>query len=580
MDTLKERQESEGLIELYDSFGDLFNFFCTNTTIHGTVRLVCSSHNQLKTAFWSLLFLAAFGMLSWQFGLLFEEYWKYPVIMNISVPSKPKMFPSITLCDMNPHRSLFVKRYLEELDEFAQENIYSLYKLNITEKQAGGHSGPALRPSFNRLFHLDRSISLEKLDRDAINEVGFRLCNGTDGDCFYRTHSSGVTAIQDWYQFHFINIMALLPPQNEKFHEDHEGNFILSCCYNGEPCQEHNYNISRHPIYGSCYTFNNWEKNNWRAKRPGLTHGMLASRSLIGTPQSGLVWKALQLSEPTASLILLFSLPEISFFLKVEQNNHFPLLSTEAGVKVMIHGQNQKPFLDHQGISLRPGTETTIHVREDEVEHRGSPYSNCTEDNRDVADQRLSDSVHQACLHSCLQELMIQTCGCGYYFYPLPDGAQYCNYNQHPAWGHCFYKLYQKQKSHRPSCFSLCPKPCRGFLYQFSTGVAKWPSSKSEDLILSVLGKDSSRNWRNSSAKVHIFHQRLNYFSMKEEPVYLVPDLLFEMGRLWGQWFGSSVLSIVEILELLLDVTALTFVLGYRRFFGSRPRPQQDLARE
>ncbi|KAM9039365.1 amiloride-sensitive sodium channel subunit delta [Sarcophilus harrisii] len=542
MDTLKEKQKSEGLIELYDSFGDLFKFFCTHTTIHGTVRLVCSSHNQLKTAFWSLLFLAAFGMLSWQIGLLFEEYWTYPVRMNISILSEPKMFPSITLCDMNPHR--LVKRYLEELDEFAQENIYSLYKLNITEKQAGGHGGPAPRP--DRLFHLDRSISLEKLDRDAINEVGFRLCNSTDGDCFYRTYSSGVTAIQEWYQFHFINIMALLPPLNEKSHEDHDGNFILSCCYNGEPCQEHNYNkIFHHSIYGSCYTFNNWEKNNWRAKKPGLTN-------------------------------------EISFFLKVEQNSHLPLLSTEAGVKVMIHGQNQGPFLDHQGFSLRPGTETTIRVREDEVEHLGSPYGNCTEDNRDVADQHLSDNVYsaQACLHSCLQELMIQTCGCGYYFYPLPDGAQYCNYNRHPAWGHCFYKLYQKQKSHRPSCFSLCPKPCKGSLYQFSTGVAKWPSSKSEDLILSLLGKDSSRNWRNSSAKVHIFHQRLNYFSMKEKSMYSVTDLLFDMGSLWGLWFGSSVLSLVEILELLLDVIALTFILGYRRFFGSRPKPQRDLEKD
>ncbi|XP_074158678.1 epithelial sodium channel subunit delta [Sminthopsis crassicaudata] len=539
MDTLKEKQKSEGLIELYESFGDLFNFFCTNTTIHGTVRLVCSSHNQLKTAFWSLLFLATFGMLYWQIALLFDKYWNYPVIMKIMVPSEPKMFPSITLCDMNPHRSPLVKRYLEELDEFAQENIYSLYKLNITEKQAGGHSGPAPSPSFDRLFHLDRNISLEKLDRNAINEVGFRLCNSTDGDCFYRTHSSGVAAIQEWYQFHFINIMALLPPQNEESHEDHDGNFILSCSYNGEPCQEHNYNISHHSIYGSCYTFNIWEKNNWRAKRPGHIH-------------------------------------EISLFLKAEQNNHLPLLSTEAGIKVMIHAQKQVPFLEHQGFSIRPGTETTIRVREDEVKQLGSPYGHC----KDV--QLLYDNVYsaQACLHSCFQKLMVQTCGCGYYFYPLPDGAQYCNYNQHPAWGHCFYKLYQNRESHRPSCFSLCPKPCRGSLYHLSTGVAKWPSSKSEDLILSLLGKDSSRNWRNSSAKVHIFYQRLNYSYVEEKPMYPVKDLLFDMGRLWGLWFGSSVLSVVEILELLLDATALTFVLGYRRFFGSRPKPQQDLERE
>ena len=33
----------------------------------------------------------------------------------------------------------------------------------------------------------------------------------------------------------------------------------------------------------------------------------------------------------------------------------------------------------------------------------------------------------QACLISCFQQLMLDTCSCGYYFYPLPPGAQYCS---------------------------------------------------------------------------------------------------------------------------------------------------------
>ena len=30
---------------------------------------------------------------------------------------------------------------------------------------------------------------------------------------------------------------------------------------------------------------------------------------------------------------------------------------------------------------------------------------------------------------------MVQTCSCGYFFYPLPAGAEYCSYMRHPAWG-------------------------------------------------------------------------------------------------------------------------------------------------
>lgn len=99
-----EEGPREPLVELPGSFRELFTFFCANTTVHGTIRLICSSQNRLKTASWGLLFLGALGALYWQFGLLFEQYWRYPVIMTVSMHSEGKLFPSVTLCDMNPHR--------------------------------------------------------------------------------------------------------------------------------------------------------------------------------------------------------------------------------------------------------------------------------------------------------------------------------------------------------------------------------------------------------------------------------------------------------------------------------------------
>lgn len=96
----------------------------------------------------------------------------------------------------------------------------------------------------------------------------------------------------------------------------------------------------------------------------------------------------------------------------------------------------------------------------------------------------------QACLVSCFQQLMVETCSCGYYLYPLPTGAEHCSSARHPAWGescprpptlpamsrgswqashmpltpppgHCFYRLYQDLETHRLPCTSRCPRPCR-----------------------------------------------------------------------------------------------------------------------
>lgn len=48
------------------------------------------------------------------------------------------------------------------------------------------------------------------------------------------------------------------------------------------------------------------------------------------------------------------------------------------------------------------------------------------------------------------------------------------------------------------------------------------------------------------------------------------------MGSLWSLWFGSSVLSVLELLELLLDTIALSLLLGccwLRRTQGSQLGP-------
>ncbi|XP_036137314.1 amiloride-sensitive sodium channel subunit delta [Molossus molossus] len=537
-----EEGHGERLVELHTSFRELFTFFCANATMHGAIRLVCSSQNRLKTASWGLLFLGATGALYWQFGVLFEQYWGYPVIMTVSVHSEGKLFPSVTLCDMNPHRPRLASQQLQALDEFARENIYALYKFNFS---GSGDAPLAEDRGPEPTFRLDRSIRLQKLSGPGgQNSVGFRLCNSTGGDCFYRAYSSGVTAVRAWYRFHYLDLLGALPTDHEHSHQDHGGHFVFSCHYNGQDCQARHFQTFHHPSYGSCYTFSGM----WAAQHPGITHG-------------------------------------ISLVLRAEQQDHLPLLSTEAGIKVIVHKRDHTPFLEHLGFSIRPGTETTIGIREDEVHRLGSPYGNCTEGAEGAGVPLLYNATYtmQACLVSCFQLLMVNTCSCGYYFYPLPAGAEYCSSARHPAWGHCFYRLYRQLENHQLPCVSRCPRPCRESSYKLSAWTSMWPSSKSEDWILAVLGQHSRRHlgrspgqspgrsprWsqrpRSNVAKVNIFFQELNYRTVDETPVYSVPQLLSAMGSLWSLWFGSSVLSVVELLELLFDAVALTLLLGCRR---------------
>ncbi|NWI48106.1 SCNNA protein, partial [Picathartes gymnocephalus] len=361
-------------------------------------------------------------------------------------------------------------------------------------------------------------------------------CNSTGGNCFYKTYSSGMDAILEWYRFHYMNIMAQLPLIiNISQHEEHIEDLVYSCQYDGEPCRPSDYDHFHHPVFGSCYTFNSKGTDPfWTATKPGIPYGL-------------------------------------SLILRAEQRDHIPLLSTVAGVKVMIHNHNQTPFLEHEGFDIRPAIATTIGIRQDEVTRLGGNYGKCTENGDDVGVKLLYNNSYtlQACLHSCFQHIMLRECGCGYYYYPLPAGAQHCDYNRQPAWGHCFYQLYSRLRNHHLNCFDQCPKPCRESLYKVSAGTAKWPSAKSQDWVRQALrhqnGYNSSSS-RKDIAKVTIFYQQLNYQAVHEAPLLSENLLLSILGSQWSLWFGSSVLSLVEMLELLLDTLVLSLLFCFQKF--------------
>uniref|UniRef100_A0A8D0ETH4 Uncharacterized protein n=1 Tax=Strix occidentalis caurina TaxID=311401 RepID=A0A8D0ETH4_STROC len=398
----REEEKKEGLIEFYDSFKDMFEFFCKNTTIHGTIRLVCSDSNRMKTAFWTLLLLASFGMLYWQFALMFSQYWAYPVVLTMSMHSEPKMFPAITICNLDPYRFELVSEHLVQLDHMAEESIAFLYGINtstsLSEKNRGS-SCPCIPYCLYPLI----SVTLRLSCPGCAEWVPlFFQCNATGGNCFYKTYSSGMDAILEWYRFHYMNIMSQLPVIiNISDHEEQIEDMVYSCQYDGEPCRPSDYVHFHHPVFGSCYTFNSKGTDSfWTATKPGIPYGL-------------------------------------SLILRAEQKDHIPLLSTVAGVKVMIHNHNQTPFLEHEGFDIRPGIATTIGIQQDEVNRLGGNYGKCTTNGNDVNVKLLYNNSYtlQACLHSCFQHIMVRKCGCGYYYYPLPPGAEYCDYNKQPAWG-------------------------------------------------------------------------------------------------------------------------------------------------
>ncbi|KAB1254560.1 Amiloride-sensitive sodium channel subunit alpha [Camelus dromedarius] len=545
-------EEEEALIEFHRSYRELFEFFCNNTTIHGAIRLVCSQHNRMKTAFWAVLWLCTFGMMYWQFGLLFQEYFSYPVSLNINLNSDKLVFPAVSICTLNPYRYTEIKEELEELDRITEQTLFDLYKFNSSNTLVAPARGrrdlrealphPLQRLPVSAPPHAARSArsatSSVRDNNPKVNrkdwKIGFQLCNQNKSDCFYQTYSSGVDAVREWYRFHYINILARRQDTSPSLEEDALGKFIFACRFNQVSCNEANYSHFHHPIYGNCYTFNDKNSSNlWMSSMPGVNHGL-------------------------------------SLTLRTEQNDFIPLVSTVTGARVMVHGQNEPAFMDDGGFNLRPGVETSISMSKEAVDRLGDNYGDCTENGSEIPVENLylTKYTQQVCIHSCFQESMIRECGCAYIFYPRPHNVDFCDYRKHDSWGYCYYKLQDAFSSDRLGCFTKCRKPCSVTMYKLSAGYSRWPSVTSQDWVFEMLSRQNNytiKDKRNGVAKLNIFFKELNYKTNSESPSVTMVTLLSNLGGQWSLWFGSSVLSVVEMAELVFDLLAITFLMLIRR---------------
>ncbi|KAJ7317616.1 hypothetical protein JRQ81_003778, partial [Phrynocephalus forsythii] len=601
----EKNEKSEGLVEFFSSYQELFQFFCNNTTIHGAIRLVCSKKNKMKTAFWSVLFFFTFSLMYWQFGIIYREYFSFPVNLNLNLNSDRLTFPAVTLCTLNPFRYSALQKELEKLDFITHRTLMELYKYDMSLGQSTWMGRSSQKRSYRSLYDHVLRHPLHRRKRDSETSVennsprvgkddwriGFTLCNEADTDCFHQMYSSGVDAVREWYNFHYINILSRLPDTKDLDESDF-ASFIYACRFNDVTCDKANYTHFHHPIYGNCYTFNDNSSTPWMTSLPGINNGL-------------------------------------SLVVRTEQNDFIPLLSTVTGARVMVHNQNEPAFMDDGGFNVRPGIETSISMKKETTNRLGGSYSDCTEDGSDVPVKNLYSSryTEQVCIRSCFQNSMVERCGCGHYIYPLPPGAVYCDYTKHTSWGeyrqktsssphshsfhismnpkllyptpsclppylhgcqrlglqshvcfsasclgYCYYKLQAEFKADHLGCFTKCRKPCKMTEYQLSAGYSRWPSAMSQAWVFHMLSLQNEYNItskRNGIAKVNVFFEEWSYKSNGETPAFTVVTLLSQLGNQWSLWFGSSVLSVVELVELILDLLAITCILASHRLFSN-----------
>ncbi|XP_075687545.1 epithelial sodium channel subunit gamma [Rhinoderma darwinii] len=529
---------------------ELMQWYCLTTNTHGCRRIVVSK-GRLRKWIWIVLTLIAVALIFWQCALLLMSY--YTVSVSITVNFQKITFPAVTICNMNPYKYSTIKQYVGGLETETVNTLNKIYGYTKSQSRRRRDAETPLEipaEEFDflkkiKLFEV-KNINGDEIDTEEIptrkrsrmnarviprntdtapgNIVGYKMCDYINvTDCALFTFSSAINAIQDWYRLHYMNILAKIPMEKKIEMGYSADELLVTCIFDGMPCDSRNFTLFHHSLYGNCYTFNDQQQ------------GQLLESSMGGA-EAGL-----------------------KLVIYTDEEDYNPFLATAAGVKLLVHDQNDFPFIEESGTELETATETSIGMQLTESTKLSSPYSDCTIDGSDVPVQNLYNKKYtfQICLYSCFQKEMVKTCGCAHYDQPLPEGAKYCNYDEFPSWMYCYIQLHKQFVQEEMGCQSICRESCSFKEWTFTRSVAKWPSLSAEEWTLRVLswelGSRLGKNLtKNDLANLDIFYQDLNLRTIDENPSSSLSNLLANFGGQLGLWMSCSMVCVLEIVEIFL----------------------------
>jgi hypothetical protein len=72
--------------------------------------------------------LVALGILIWQIVLIFIQFYKYEVAVQIELEFEQRTFPAVTICDLNPYKKSVAYGY-SRIDRLTTTYLYTMRKL-------------------------------------------------------------------------------------------------------------------------------------------------------------------------------------------------------------------------------------------------------------------------------------------------------------------------------------------------------------------------------------------------------------------------------------------------------------------
>lgn len=126
--------------------------------------------------------------------------------------------------------------------------------------------------------------------------------------------------------------------------------------------------------------------------------------------------------------------------------------------------------------------------------------------------------------------------------------------------------MEQEYLNDRLNCYNVCLPPCDQLIYHKIVSTALWPSDPYMDYILHKVNETDLKNRTFESKesqkrfiqtnflRLEIYFESFDFLEFVTQPKYDWGNLLGDIGGHLGLWLGFSLLTVMEVMELLTDM--------------------------
>ena len=327
--------------------------------------------------------------------------------------------------------------------------------------------------------------------------------------------------------------------------------FIVECTFGvSSKCDLDDFDWHYNFYYGNCYTFNNGRNLNgkisniYNSTQPGFNNGL-----------------------------------RLKLFLGDPSKTH--KIFQSYGVHVYVHNKSSKPRYE-EGVDVSSGEKTHVVINRIFENNLEFPYTNCISDQNKLNSFKFYRAITRSnriytqkeCFDMCLQNEIIKSCNCSVPFFI--SESKNCDSITDTRCAIDATDLFFKELNIK--CSHLCPRECETISYTLSTSHSDFPSlSYGQFLRNQTSVKERFKNYQQNSSRkdseilkeidmyefktgiaaINIYYEDLKYTKISQIEEMNFPDLLSNLGGTLGLFVGFSVLSFVEILEVILHVMTI-----------------------